>query len=141
MHEIECEGRDEVRRTFVYADPYKQQLLGGYHELSFTVKAHENDSDSLDLDLRERGNGELWLRSITHYGNPKFSAKGIPDALLPCLSKRYGVRICSGKTWGAGEITQEFLSVDATKMWKRLVEKGLAEYSEREDVYRIILPA
>ncbi|WP_310637803.1 hypothetical protein [Delftia acidovorans] len=61
---------------------------------------------------------------------------GIPDALLPFVANSLSAEIRSsqtmapdGKTWRKPE---------ATKMWKRLVNLGLAEYLEEEDFFRVI---
>lgn len=143
MHEIECEGKDGKTRKFVFNDPTPRKTLSGYYEYSFWIGTRIDDVVFFELRLIEKPDGELRIDAIS--GNDtKYSAKGIPEALLPFVSRLLGKRICSSRskgddniirTYGSG--TTEFRTEDATKMWNRLVSKGLAEYYPDEDIYRL----
>jgi hypothetical protein len=63
---------------------------------------------------------------------------GIPDSLLPYLTHHLGRLIGSSRSRVEG--TNEFRTVQATKMWDRLVQKGLAEYFAEDDIYRTTEP-
>jgi hypothetical protein len=74
---------------------------------------------------------------INHYDHPEFKGKGIADVLLPALAKRLDVEIQSS---GVKE-TGDGRNGRATKMWRRLVEKGIAVYAPHEDLFRIPRPS
>lgn len=98
------------------------------------VKVLEDGADpwkieGFGLTLVEGTDGTLRIdASLCH---PSHRGAGIPDALLPELSRRLGTRIVSS----SNQDETESRSPEAEKMWKRLAEKGLARYDEQADRY------
>ncbi|AOJ81823.1 hypothetical protein WS86_15200 [Burkholderia savannae] len=72
---------------------------------------------------------------LNHHHVPAYSAKGIPDALLPIASQVLGKTVQSSPTSGAGAV---YRTDDATIMWKRLEAKGMATYDPQTDIYTLI---
>jgi hypothetical protein len=138
MHSITCTGRDEVERTFVFDDPEEETTWDGHRELFFCVKTHPEATWFFELQLREKPDGQFQIISIQHHYLPEYASMGIPDSLLPYLTRHLGRRICSSRDRVEG--TNEFRTIQATGMWDRLVEKGLAEYFEEEGIYRTTEP-
>ena len=108
--------RDEMDAGTVYVkvledgvDPWKD---GG-----FNLTLVEGTDGTLRIDAS--------LRHSSHRG------AGIPDALLPELSRRLEKRIVSS----SNQDETESRSPEAEKMWKRLAEKGLARYDDQADRY------
>jgi GNAT superfamily N-acetyltransferase len=138
MHSITCIGKDDVERIFVFDDPEEDMTSEGHRELLFCVKRHPEDMWFFELQLREKPDGQFQIISIQHHHRPEYASMGIPDSLLPYLTGYLGRRICSSR--GRVEGTNEFRTVQATGMWDRLVQKGLAEYFAEEGVYRTSEP-
>jgi hypothetical protein len=137
LHRIECVGKDRIERTFVFDDPRVLPTPSGSLEYRFAVTTDSNAREYFELIL-EGDDGDLRIDSITHNRHQQYRAKGIPDALLPYVSSLLELRIRSSRSnpepVGKARIRQR--CPDATKMWERLVKKGIAEYLEDEDFFR-----
>jgi hypothetical protein len=138
MHSITCIGRDSVERRFVFDEPDDEITPDGHRELFFCVKTHPEAMWFFELQLREKPDGEFQIISIQHHHRPEYASTGIPDSLLPYLTRHLGQRICSSR--GRVQGTNEYRTVQATGMWDRLVQKGLAQFSAGEGIYRTTEP-
>ena len=138
MHSITCIGKDNVMRRFVFDDPAEEILPDGSLQLGFCVKTRYEASTFFELRLCKKPDGQFQIISVNHHNQAEYASMGIPDSLLPFLARLLGDRICSSRSYVGG--TNEYRTVEATKMWERLVQKGLAEYYAEEDVYRITEP-
>jgi len=136
MHSITCIGRDGVERRFVFDDPEDEITPESHRELFFSVKVHPDDVWFFELQLREKPDGQFQIISIQHHHRAEYASMGIPDSLLPYLTRHLGRRICSSRSRVTG--TNEYRTVQATGMWDRLVQKGLAEFFAEDGVYRTI---
>lgn len=85
--------------------------------------------EGFDVTLIEGEDGALRIDAV--WGHQTHRAAGIPDSLLPELSRQLGKRILSSSNRDSAESRND----EAEKMWKRLVEKGLARYDEQADRY------
>lgn len=88
--------------------------------------------EGFQMTLKPLPDGRLRIDAIT--AHPSHREAGIPDSLLPELSRRLGKDVVSSSNRFAAS-PEEFRSIDAEKMWKRLVGKGLATYDEQQDRY------
>jgi hypothetical protein len=138
VHSINCIGKDEVQRVFIFDDPDDEVTADGNRELFFCVKVNSTSEWFFELQLREKFDGEFQIISIQHHHRPEYGSMGIPDSLLPYLARLLDRRICSSRSLVEG--TNEYRTCQATKMWERLVQKGRAEYFPEEDVYRTTSP-
>ena len=132
-----CHGRDGTTKTFWYEwerdDIHPDRIIVFHVHKSNPPKMNEENWFEMTLELcGER----LW--KITHIGDaerrPHFAAAGIPDALIPEASRVLAAAIRSSSNRGAKR-ENEFRTIDADKMWKRLLRKGLARYVAGEDYY------
>lgn len=138
MHSLICLGKDGVERRFVFDDPEDEMTSEGHRELFFSVKTHPEATWFFELQLREKPDGQFQIISIQHHHRPEYASMGIPDSLLPYLTRHLGRRICSSR--GHVEGTNEYRTVQATGMWARLVQNGFAEFFAAEGVYRTTKP-
>jgi hypothetical protein len=138
MHTIDCVGRDGVKRVFVFDQPEEEFTPEGDRELFYCIKTRPEDDYFFELQLREKADGQFQIISIENHFRPEYSSKGIPDSLLPYLARNLGHRVCSSRVRVEG--TNEYRTIQATGMWDRLVQKGLAEYFPQEGIYRTIEP-
>jgi hypothetical protein len=136
MHSINCVGKDGVERKFVLDEPEIETTSEGHRELTFRVMTESTDIFFFELSLREQPDGCFQIIMIENHHRPEYVSKGIPDALLPFLHKMLGRPICSSRPSVTG--TNEFRTVDATKMWDRLVRKGIARYFADKQIYRTV---
>lgn len=104
------------------------------HSGTLYVKVLEDGADpgkieGFGVTLIESPDGSLRIDAIS--GHPTHRAAGIPDSLLPELSRRFGKPVVSSSNKDSTESRND----EAEKMWKRLVEKRLAHYDEQADRY------
>ncbi len=68
----------------------------------------------------------------------RFCKKGIPDSLLPRVADYLQTDIISSTGIKEFQSTSgEIRYPEATKMWERLKEKGIATYCKEKDIYTI----
>lgn len=71
-----------------------------------------------------------------HYGQEEYSAKGIPDSLLPVVKRALRMSVESSPRHGT---TNDVYRTDAaTAVWERLLDNGLATYDAQRDVYVLL---
>jgi hypothetical protein len=84
----------------------------------------------------ERCSNGSW--KITYIGDaerrPHYVAMGIPDALIPEVSRILQAAVRSSSKVGTNG-ANEFRTVQSDKMWKRLQDSGLARYVPTKDYY------
>jgi hypothetical protein len=73
---------------------------------------------------------------LAHHDNPAYAAMGIPDALIPIVAAVLAKTVVSSPT--TADDTGVYRTEAATKVWDRLVGKGLADYDDAADVYEYI---
>lgn len=74
--------------------------------------------------------------AIDHFEEPAYAAMGIPDVMLPEVKSVLKMEVESSPPDGVEPGV--FRSIRVEKMWKRLVEKGIAEYLPDRRVYRVL---
>jgi hypothetical protein len=109
----------------------------GVREVTFLVKADDQSVASFQLTLRELRPRCFVVKYIGPNDGNYLRGIGVPDALLPWAKMHLGANtIESSKTLVLG--TTDRRSPDATKMWQRLCDKGLALYSQDSDRYALV---
>ena len=104
------------------------------HSGTLYVKVLEDGADpgkieGFGVTLVEGPDGSLRVDAIG--GHQSHLAAGIPDSLLPELSRRFRKPVVSS----SNRDSTESRNAKAEKMWKRLVAKRLADYDEKADRY------
>jgi hypothetical protein len=139
MNKITCICRDQQTRVFFYESHYddldKEWLFLVYDR----PESKDLRENGFELKYKVLEDGTWRQAGIHHHSLEKYSAKGIPDAMLPEISRLHDVTIVSSPTRGESGIGQEDVrrSDDATKMWKRLCSNGIAEYDQESDVFTL----
>ena len=135
MKPVFCIGKDLVERTFYYDanfDELDQDWL-------IRVFDDQQPKDGHAFEMKYKPLSDvIWRQAdIHHHGMEKYRSKGIPDAMIPEISRQYKVVIVSSPTQGQpGEYEEDIRrSPDATKMWDRLRAKGIAGYCADADIY------
>lgn len=122
---------------------------GRSRSFQVSVEVDESDADTIYVTALEDGadpatvegfqmtlkpllDGRFRIDAITAHTSHRKA--GISDSLLPELSRRFGKAVVSSSNRFAAT-PEEFRSVDAEKMWRRLVGKGLATYDGQQDRY------
>ncbi len=132
MGKLTCTGGDGIIRTFDYTVTPNSQNS----EWTYRVRSNpppESD-ECFELTVRLLSGSEVRVVAMYNNREPAYIAKGIPDAILPLIAFDLKKSVCSSPSNGGGNT---FRTAAATKVWDRLVNKGLATYSVGEDVYRI----
>lgn len=132
MHPLQCVGKDGVTREFTCQHEY----IPLSSEWIFRVRVISEvvDPDSFELVLEELDDETVRVIVLHNYGNPAYSGKGIPDALLPYAASTLGRKVQSSPTYADGGV---FRTPAATKVWARLVGAGKATYDRDADIYQI----
>jgi hypothetical protein len=133
MTKIQCTGRDGVTREFEYSYAF-DELDQVWH---FVVEAVPRPLSNVTFEMTFTPIDDNTVRqtSIFHHHESAYMAKGIPDAILPIVKALLGKEVESSPPEGVERGV--FRSRDAEKMWRRLSEKGIAEYVESRRVYRV----
>lgn len=130
-------GKGNTTRDF-YMD-YEKDPLSSTPTYNFRVHRSTtiNNSDEwFDLRLIQFDTDTFLIDWIGHNYKPWYSGMGIPDALIPRACNLLNVTICSSTNSPSHKTSKDkYRTVDAEKMWKRLVEKGLATYDSSKDRY------
>lgn len=80
---------------------------------------------------------EIKIKNIHHSDYPEFKAKGIPDVIIPKLSKLFFKDIISCSNEKAFQhFENEGRTENADKYWKRLVNKGAAFFENEKNIFR-----
>jgi hypothetical protein len=128
-----CTGRDGVIRAFRYV--YDLDLDGNHNFLVYSIPPPANgaayEAAFAPLDAQT-------VRQIAmhHHGHANYSEKGIPDALLPIVAAKLGLTVVSSPSFQAGGGV--FRTPDATKVWNRLVARGIAMFDQATDVFTLL---
>ncbi len=131
MPPLHCTGRDGVARTFEYTHE-KDQFEETWHFRVQTVPP-QPDGEAFDLSVMNLSDTTVRQVMLAHHENPAYTAMGIPDALIPVVAELLGRTVVSSPT--TADDTGVYRTVAATKVWDRLVGKGLASYDADADVY------
>ena len=130
MGTITCVGRDGGSRTYEYS------VTRVRDEWLYRVRSTPppTSGGTLELTVKEVSDTEVMVTMMHHHWQPEYAARGIPDALLPRIREELEQTVASSPSAGSGNV---YRTPDATKVWERLKNAGIASYSESEDVYRI----
>jgi len=134
INKLRCVGRDGTLHNFVYECDKGTGVLGD--EWTYRVRTESSDPEDQFFELRlvETLPGVARVDMVNNFGDARFTAKGIPDALLPVVKSKLGMQIVSSPRLGPGGI---YRTDAATKMWERLIGKGLAAYDSTTDVFSL----
>lgn len=130
-----CIGRDGQERRFVLYENKENIRTNEFHYLIQQHETFNMETDSFTLIVELMVDGTLKVVSINKNDDDLYGAKGIPEILLPKVSKIQKKNITSSRTRVGNR--GEFRSLDADKMWERLEEKGIARYNKENGLYFI----
>lgn len=132
---LTCVGQDKIERTFYY---YRFSTFSLKTEYGFRVYASQDASDRefFEFTVVEEEDDSLKITMMQNNRDPRYTAKGIPDSLIPEIAKVMGRQIrSSSNRAGARTDSNEHRTPAATKVWKRLESKGVARYDLDHDIY------
>lgn len=130
---VKCVARDGRSQEFYY-----RFSIESFATVSYKIRVYAS-RDFSDLEFfelaAENHDGEfVKITMITHNRSALYAAKGIPDALIPVLADRTGKLVRSSSQRKPAK-PDEYRTDDATKVGRRLVERGSAIYCESEDFF------
>lgn len=135
MTSLVCMGHDGLPHIFEYV--VKRDSLSSEWRYRVTTDPAPQSGEFFELTLVDLEDGTSRVSWMGHHGAEEYRAKGIPEALLQIASTQLRKTIQSSQERGnTGDVRR---SPEATKVWERLVARGLAAYDEKTDVYRIPL--
>ncbi len=136
LHELSCVGADGESRTFWY-DVVEETTPGGsvWH---FRVHRRNppdyNKDDWFVLGVIEFDEGSVRVDMIENRGKEWYRAKGISEAIIIEASRVLGRRVVSSSN-KVKVADNEYRTLDAEKVWRRLAAKGQAVYCSTTDRY------
>lgn len=135
MNTITCIGRDGIARTFNYT--HDEEMHDGRPKWNYQIRVEGQrmEDEFFELSLREIQPGVLQVAVLRNQGAAHLKAMGILDTLIPHLKTELLCQIESSPKNGGPGI---FRTPDATRVWNRLVAKGLATYDASRDVYGLV---
>lgn len=133
MKEIECFGKDGIRRIFKYKFDYDHQ------EKSWHFRVYTVDDSSVDFfesTVKLIDDNTVQQISIEVNDQQHYGAKGIPESLLPEISNVLDKKLISSPSQHPDTSIRR--NESATKMWWRLCKKKIAEYDIERDIFNIL---
>lgn len=130
-------GKDLKKHECEYEIHTRYDRHNKFHkvELRLFMKGDEN-SKWFDFKLAPIGDDTLKVTDM-FVGKESHRKKGIPEALIMESKKLFGNKIISSSDKHPILISEWRREV-ASKVWDRLVKKGLAEYNSKFDFYFLI---
>lgn len=130
-------GVDEIE----YCWEYVYELINDHDEkkIAFRINfLNEEDKEKyFDFKLLPVGDSTLKVTDMFK-GKDEHLRTGLPEALILLAREIFKKSIISSTNFDDYKIsTREWRSEKATKVWKRLVNKGLAAYIEIKDTYKL----
>jgi hypothetical protein len=129
-------GRDGVERGFEYGVE-KDQFEETWHFRVQTVPP-QPDGEAFDLSVAALDEATVRQVMLAHHNNTAYAAMGIPDALIPVVAAVLGKKVVSSPT--TADDAGVYRTVAATKVWDRLVQKGVATFHAGADIYEYTGP-
>lgn len=133
MPQLSCIGRDGSSATFTYEVEHREWSNPATWTYRVRSDPPPNNGDFFEFGLEELDSETVMVVAAENRRMLEYSAKGIPDALLPLISATLDRVVRSSPRWGKGGAVRR--SDAATEYWKRLVHAGLAMHDETDDVY------
>jgi hypothetical protein len=134
---LSCMGLDGIVRTF-YFDVVSETSPDG-NEWKYQVHLHNpprmEEDDFYYAAFRQIGDARVQVvmlsRNKAHYGG-----KGITEALFAEVAHRTSLQLVSSTNRKSG--SDEYRTVQATRVWNRLVEAKKATYDAASDHYVLL---
>jgi hypothetical protein len=128
---INCIGQDGVEGTFDYTY-WKDQFDEKWHFHVQTVPPQPN-GEAYDQSLMAVDHDTVRQITMDRHNHAAYRATGITETMIAVAAHVLGKKVVSSPTTAAD--TSVYRTPEATKVWKRLQNKGLATYDEATDVY------
>lgn len=132
MNKINCTGKDGIPRIFNYR--YSHNINSQEWNFNVETDPPPESLEFFEIRVKQISPKEVRVIAMYHNDEPAYMAAGIPDTLLPLIRDIVGISVCSSPTDGQGNV---YRTQAATKVWNRLVKRGIAVYKENEDVFCI----
>ncbi|MHB8521894.1 MAG: hypothetical protein ACYDH9_14190 [Limisphaerales bacterium] len=138
MNTVDKRGQ---RHRFVYGPPEEDVVAGdswdeGARTFTYRIKTKPEDEEFFDFTVQEEQQARLRVTMMHNHSREEYTSKGVSEAMITTLAEASGKTVTSSSNKaGPGE----YRTVPADKIWKRLVQKGLAQYNSDEDRYYAIL--
>ena len=118
-------------RTF----KYKRESTTRKHLFRVYADPPLQSGDFFDFEVEAVDNAETAFKIVmmNHYLVEEYSGAGVPDAMIPEISRVLGKCVVSSSN--KSRTPGEYRTAKATKVWDRLVVKGVATYDEATDSY------
>lgn len=95
----------------------------------------DKEDEWFDFKLAQIGEGVLKVTDM-FIGKKNHRMKGIPEAIILEAKTVFNKKIISSSN--KQKQIYEWRSLDADKVWCRLIEKGLAKYNSTKDIYYLL---
>lgn len=133
--EITCTDRDGNEHKFSFRRIPPDENKAGPKKWLFRVGNFDPLADEFNFDVVEIDNGSLKVVSM-HAVDNMYRGKGIPEQMIIQVAAIMGRSISSSSNKHKyKDSDNECRTPDATKVWNRLVSKGLAEFDQEKDIY------
>jgi len=132
-NELTCTDREGNTQTYYYQIEYPSEYESKEWHFRVSIEAKLLDN-WFEATVKPLNKNSVCLSSIQHNYDNNYSAKGIPDALLPRIVEELNMNLFSSIKFSDNG---EFRTDDAEKMWRRLVSNGVAEYDNSKNRYCI----
>jgi len=135
---ITCTGKDGSIAEFDYEeiDDWFDDDHTKKHFLIYP-KGQNETLEKFDFEVVDLTDEQVMVTMMHNHGSPLYTAKGIPEAMIIHLAEKLGKNVRSSSQLHP-TLDPEFRELGATKVWKRLVDQGLAKENTENDYYYLI---
>jgi hypothetical protein len=114
---------------------FSEDTLRGEWQFFVAEEPPRSTAEPFELAVKEIDATTVQVVMMNNHGRPCYVGKGIPDALLPVVKLEVQKDVQSSPTAGGGNT---YRTPAATKVWKRLVAKGIATYDVVTDIFTLM---
>lgn len=128
-----CIDKAGNAKTFEYW--FSEDALRSEWQFFVAETSPRTTDQPFELAVKEIDDATVRVVMISNHGRPCYASKGIPDALLATVKVELQRAVQSSPAAGGGNV---FRTPAATKVWERLVGKGLATYDDATDIFTLL---
>src|SRR5690348_11566195 len=134
-YDIECIDRYGQANNFKYSIEKSQE--NDFEKLIFrVVPANLNTDDWFEFSIVKIDDTTGKISSMNNNSIPELSGKGIPDKLIELIALKFNLKIISSSNKPSSQkLDTEWRTIDANKVWDRLIKQNKALYDSDLDIY------
>jgi hypothetical protein len=138
MESIKCVGRFGLVNDFLLQADAEIENYKNHSNFIYRIYSKDKFDENVffEITLSITDSNIAIITMMNHHQIPEFSQKGIPDFIIPWLYNKHKLRIHSSTNCTSNKFFEEEKQESlATKVWDRLIGKGIASFDNTTNRY------